>query len=79
MNVTQLQIVINEIYDYSGILNEILMKSLVERDELLSNRDAMLTSVEKNSGQQRTSDRIEKLIAEWFSVRKLKNVTKYAK
>lgn len=79
MNVTQLQIVINEIYDYSGILNEILMKSLVERDELLSNRDAMLTSVEKNSGQQRTSDRIENLIAEWFSVRKLKNVTKYAK
>lgn len=79
MNVTQLQIVINEIYDYSGILNEILMRSLVERDELLSNRDAMLTSVEKNSGQQRTSDRIENLIAEWFSVRKLKNVTKYAK
>lgn len=46
MNVTQLQIVINEIYEFRGILNEALMKNLVERDELLSKRDGMLITIE---------------------------------
>lgn len=48
MNVTQLQIVVNEIYDFRGILNEVLVKSLVERDELLSRRDAMLVTIERS-------------------------------
>lgn len=47
MNVTQLQIVINEIYEFRGILNEALMKNLVERDELLSKRDGMLMTIEQ--------------------------------
>lgn len=47
MNVTQLQIVINEIYEFRGILNEALMKNLVERDELLSKRDGMLITIEQ--------------------------------
>jgi hypothetical protein len=53
MNVTQLQIVINEIYEFRGFLNEKLVKSLVERDELLLTRDAMLTKIEKNCGQKK--------------------------
>lgn len=56
MNVTQLQIVINEIYDFSEKLNETLMKSLVERDELLSKRDTMLSAIEKNCGHKRRVD-----------------------
>lgn len=48
MNVTQLQIVVNEIYDFRGILNELLMKSLEERDELLSKRDAVLMKIENS-------------------------------
>lgn len=52
MNVTQLQIVVNEIYDFRGILNETLMKSLVERDELLSKRDAILITIEKSGGKK---------------------------
>lgn len=47
MNVTQLQIVINEIYEFRGFLNESLMKSLMERDELLSKRDGMLMTIEQ--------------------------------
>lgn len=47
MNVTQLQIVINEIYEFRGILNEALMKNLMERDELLSKRDGMLMTIEQ--------------------------------
>lgn len=47
MNVTQLQIVINEIYEFRSILNEALMKSLMERDELLSKRDGILSAIEK--------------------------------
>lgn len=47
MNVTQLQIVINEIYEFRGILNETLMKNLVERDELISKRDGMLAIIEQ--------------------------------
>lgn len=53
MNVTQLQIVINEIYDFRGVLNEMLVKNLVERDELLSKRDVMLGIIEKNCKQQK--------------------------
>lgn len=56
MNVTQLQIVINEIYDFRGILNETLVKNLMERDELLSKRDVMLLTIEKNSGRKRSTD-----------------------
>lgn len=52
MNVTQLQIVVNEIYDFRGILNELLMKSLEERDELLSKRDAVLVQIEKTCGKK---------------------------
>lgn len=48
MNVTQLQIVVNEIHDFRGVLNESLVKSLVERDELLSKRDSMLMTIEKS-------------------------------
>lgn len=47
MNVTQLQIVVNEIYDFRGILNETLVKSLMERDELLLKRDSILIMIEK--------------------------------
>jgi Schwannomin-interacting protein 1 len=57
MNVTQLQIVINEIYDFRGILNEALVKNLVERDELLSKRDAILLTIEKNGGRKRGAER----------------------
>lgn len=53
MNVTQLQIVVNDIYDFRGVLNENLMKSLVERDDLISKRDAMLTTIGKSYGQKR--------------------------
>lgn len=52
MNVTQLQIVVNEIYDFRGVLNENLVKNLVERDELLSKRDAMLATIETNCSQK---------------------------
>lgn len=52
MNVTQLQIVVNDIYDFRGVLNENLMKSLVERDDLISKRDAMLTTIGKSYGQK---------------------------
>lgn len=48
MNVTQLQIIVNDIYDFRGVLNETLMKSLVERDDLLSKRDILLHKIEKN-------------------------------
>lgn len=57
MNVTQLQIVINEIYDFRGILNETLVKNLMERDELLSKRDTMLMTIEKQSGRKRSVER----------------------
>jgi Schwannomin-interacting protein 1 len=57
MNVTQLQIVINEIYDFRGILNETLVKNLMERDELLSKRDVMLMTIEKKSGRKRSVER----------------------
>lgn len=53
MNITQLQIVVNEIYDFRGILNESLVNILVERDELLLKRDSMLVTIEKNFGQKR--------------------------
>ncbi|KAG5674725.1 hypothetical protein PVAND_004677 [Polypedilum vanderplanki] len=53
MNVTQLQIVINEIHTFIESLNEMLVKSLVERDELLSKRDAMLIAIERNSREKR--------------------------
>lgn len=53
MNITQLQIVINEIHTFIESLNEGLVKSLVERDELLSKRDAMLIAIEKNSREKR--------------------------
>lgn len=49
MNITQLQIVINEIHTFIETLNEALVKNLVERDELLSKRDAMLITIEKSS------------------------------
>lgn len=48
LNVTQLQIIVNEIYDFRGVLNEVLMTSLVERDDLLSKRDALLQQIEKD-------------------------------
>jgi hypothetical protein len=57
MNITQLQIVINEIHTFIETLNETLMKSLVERDELLSKRDAMLITIEKFSRERRLMDR----------------------
>lgn len=56
MNETQLQIVINEIYEFRGVLNESLVKNLMERDELLSKRDAMLITIEKSCGKKQLSD-----------------------
>jgi esterase/lipase len=53
MNLTQLQIVINEIHTFIESLNEALVKNLVERDELLSKRDAMLIAIERNSREKR--------------------------
>lgn len=52
MNVTQLQIVINEIYEFRGVLNEALVKSLVERDELTLKRDVILGEIEKFGKQK---------------------------
>lgn len=57
MNITQLQIVINEIHTFIEILNEALVKNLVERDENLSKRDAMLITIEKFSREKRLMDR----------------------
>lgn len=48
LNVTQLQIIVNEIYDFRGVLNEVLMMSLVERDDLLSKRDALMQQIERD-------------------------------
>lgn len=57
MNITQLQIVINEIHTFIESLNETLVKSLVERDELLSKRDAMLIAIERNSREKKLMER----------------------
>lgn len=57
MNITQLQIVINEIHTFIELLNEALVKSLVERDELLSKRDAMLIAIERNSKEKKLMER----------------------
>lgn len=57
MNITQLQIVINEIHTFIELLNETLVKSLVERDELLSKRDSMLIAIERNSREKRLMQR----------------------
>lgn len=51
MNVTQLQIILNQVYEFRNTLNETLVKSLLERDELLSKRDSMLACIEVNRGQ----------------------------
>lgn len=51
MNITQLQIILNQVYEFRNTLNETLMKSLLERDELLSKRDGMLACIEINRGQ----------------------------
>lgn len=48
LNVTQLQIIVNEIYDFREVLNEVLMMSLVERDDLLSKRDALMQKIERD-------------------------------
>lgn len=48
MNVTQIQIIVNEIYDFRQVLNEILMIGLVERDELMSKRDGLLQRIDKS-------------------------------
>lgn len=61
MNITQLQIVINEIYTFNEALNETLMKYLLERDELLSKRDSLLIAIEHKSGHKRRIDNIEKV------------------
>lgn len=57
MNITQLQIVINEIHTFIELLNEALVKTLVERDELLSKRDAMLIAIERNSKEKKLMER----------------------
>jgi hypothetical protein len=57
MNITQLQIVINEIHTFIESLNDALVKCLVERDELLSKRDAMLIAIEKHSRDKRAIDK----------------------
>ncbi|CRL01364.1 CLUMA_CG014288, isoform A [Clunio marinus] len=59
MNVTQLQIIINEMLDFRGSLNEKLMKSLIERDELLLKRDGILSMIEKNQGNSRRCDSLQ--------------------
>lgn len=48
MNVTHLQIVINEILEFRNTLNETLVRNLLERDELTSKRDVMLKWIEKH-------------------------------
>jgi len=60
MNITQMQIFMNEAHSFIETLNETLMKYLLERDELSSKRDALLITIEKQSAQQRRIER-EKL------------------
>ena len=57
MNITQLQIVINEVHTFIEMLNEALVKNLVERDELLSKRDAMLITIERFSREKKMLER----------------------
>lgn len=46
MNITQLQIIINDFHDFINVLNEILVLYLMERDELSMKQDSILIDIE---------------------------------
>lgn len=46
MNIAQLQIIINDFHSFIEKLNELLVKYLIDRDELSMRKDLMLIDVE---------------------------------
>jgi hypothetical protein len=46
MNITQLQIIINDFHEFINVLNEILVLYLMERDELSMKQDSVLIDIE---------------------------------
>lgn len=46
MNIAQLQIIINEFHTFIETLNELLVKYLMDRDDLSMRQDSMLIDIE---------------------------------
>lgn len=46
MNIAQLQIIINEFHSFIETLNELLVKYLMDRDDLSMRQDSMLIDIE---------------------------------
>lgn len=46
MNIAQLQIIINEFHTFIETLNEVLVKYLMDRDDLSMRQDSMLIDIE---------------------------------
>ena len=46
MNISQLQVIVNELHTKIETLNESLVRMLMERDELHMEQDAMLVDIE---------------------------------
>lgn len=46
MNIAQLQIIINEFHSFIETLNEVLVKYLMDRDDLSMRQDSMLIDIE---------------------------------
>lgn len=46
MNVAQLQVIVNDLHSHIEGLNEVLVRFLLERDELHMSQDSMLVDIE---------------------------------
>lgn len=46
MNVAQLQVIVNDLHGHIEVLNEGLVRFLLERDELHMSQDSMLVDIE---------------------------------